>query len=453
MHSVNSTTTRLKRTALFIFALFTYTFSFAQENSPYSRYGLGNIVPAQNMVSRSMGGISAGFVDSSGFNIYSQSINLANPASLGSRSTTIFDLGGEIDMRTLKSNVSPDKYRGTNTMISYLQLGFPITPKRMEAKNDYWGIAFGLRPMTRVNYKIQADSRLTGIDSITTIYEGNGGVQQANLSTGVKIKNFSFGVSSGYSFGNRQTGTKILFNNDTVRYQESNTQADSRFGGFFLDLGVQYAYYVMKDRKHVGTLRFGFNANLSQRLKGKANNVNETFHYSTSTGALAAIDTVTFSKDQKGVVKIPASYSAGFSYTNAHWLFGADLDMTQWKQYSYFGTQDNVQNNYTVHFGGQYYPGTLSTRISQYWNLVKYRAGIYYGNDYVKLNSTRPDYGINLGLGLPLSFRPGQFATLNTGVEIGQQGNKQNLGLRENILRINVGIAMTQTWFQKRKYD
>ncbi|HRF27774.1 MAG TPA: hypothetical protein PKW54_10550, partial [Ferruginibacter sp.] len=32
--------------------------TLAQENSPYSRYGLGDIVPNQNVVNRGMGGLS-----------------------------------------------------------------------------------------------------------------------------------------------------------------------------------------------------------------------------------------------------------------------------------------------------------------------------------------------------------------------------------------------------------
>ena len=32
----------------------------AQENSPYSRYGLGDLAPNHNVFSRGMGGISAG---------------------------------------------------------------------------------------------------------------------------------------------------------------------------------------------------------------------------------------------------------------------------------------------------------------------------------------------------------------------------------------------------------
>ena len=37
--------------------------AFSQENSPYSRYGLGDLVPSASITSRSMGGIAAGMSD------------------------------------------------------------------------------------------------------------------------------------------------------------------------------------------------------------------------------------------------------------------------------------------------------------------------------------------------------------------------------------------------------
>src|SRR5688572_32096522 len=56
--------------------LVTGTFSpvFSQDNSPYSRYGIGDLVPTTNIISRGMGGISAGYTD-----VFS--INFNNPAS------------------------------------------------------------------------------------------------------------------------------------------------------------------------------------------------------------------------------------------------------------------------------------------------------------------------------------------------------------------------------------
>ena len=463
MHLANSTTAVIKKLALFIFVSFFYTFASAQENSPYSRYGMGDVVPAQNIVSRSMGGITAGFIDSVGFipynvlngvlNFPSSSINLSNPASLGSLNTTIFDVGGEVDVRTLKNNNSPQKYTATNTLISYLQLGFPITSKKMLAKGTHINIAFGLRPVTRINYKILAEKNLIGIDSISTLYEGTGGISQANFSTGIKIKNFSLGASTGYAFGNRLNSSKLAFRNDSARYMQSNTQTDARFGGFFLTLGLQYG--IRLPNKNV--LRFGVSTNLQQNLKAKRDNVNETFVYDNN-GSSVSIDTVTKSIDQKGTVTLPATYNAGFTYTTKHWIVGADVDYAQWSKYRYFGTKDAVQNNTTFHLGAQYFPADPNTLSSKYRKFIKYRAGLYFGNDYVKLNNVnRPDYGLTLGASLPLTsfqrLRLGEFVTLNTGLEFGQHGNKQNQSLREGIVRFNFGISMSASWFQKSKYN
>ena len=463
MHLANSTIVIIKRIALFFSVSLIYTFASAQENSPYSRYGMGDIVPSQNMVSRSMGGITAGFIDSVGFIPYnvlngklyfpSSSINLSNPASLGSLNTTIFDVGGEIDIRTLKNNNSPQKYTATNTLISYLQLGFPVTPKKMLAKGNFVNIAFGLRPVTRINYKILADKNLPGIDSVTTLYEGTGGISQANFSTGVQIKNFSFGASTGYAFGNRQNSTKLSFKNDTVRYMQSNTQADSRFGGFFLTLGLQYGFRL----KNSNVLRFGVTSNLQQNLKAKRDNINETFVYDNN-GSTVSIDTITKSINENGKITLPASYTAGFTYTTKHWIVGADIDYAQWSKYRYFGAKDAVQNNTTIHIGAQYFPADPNTVSSKYWRFVKYRAGIYFGNDYVQLNNAnRADYGLTIGASLPLTsfqrMRVGEFVTLNTGLEFSQHGNKQSQSLRENIIRVNLGISMSATWFQKSKYN
>jgi len=120
----------------------------------------------------------------------------------------------------------------------------------MQKKGNYWGVSFGLRPVTRINYKIQKDQRLTNIDSLSTLYEGNGGVSQANFSTGLKIKNFSFGASTGYSFGTKDYSTKLNFINDTVIYYKSNSATQTRLSGAFLDLGVQYEKKFTKQDKN-----------------------------------------------------------------------------------------------------------------------------------------------------------------------------------------------------------
>ncbi len=451
MHSLNSTISVAKKSILFTLFVISCSFANAQENSPYSRYGMGDLVPTQNITSRAMGGITAGFVDLS----FSQTLNLSNPASLGNMSSTSFDFGVEVDRRVLKSNTNPDKYISKNAIISYMLLGFPITPKSLAKKGYSWGVAFGLRPATRVNYKIIANRRIVGVDSVNSLYEGSGGINQANFSTGIKYKNFSFGINTGYSFGNRDISTKLGFINDTTGqyYQQSNSLKDVTFGGIYLSLGTQYNIVL----KNKGFLRIGASANLQQNLTATQNITDETFGYDGS-GNPQQIDSVRKISNQAGIIKLPASFNVGFTYTDekANWLVGADVDFTAWNQYRYYGASDAVDDNFKLHVGAQYYPAKAG--INKYFNFVKYRAGFYYGSDYIKLgNSSRPDYGFTLGLGLPLTtfqrLRFGDFAILNAGLEIGERGNKNNVSIREGVTRFNFGVTVSAAWFQKRKYD
>ncbi|MEO7263887.1 MAG: hypothetical protein ABIW38_03190 [Ferruginibacter sp.] len=448
MHLANLTTAQLKRIILLSFTSFIFLTSNAQENSPYSRYAMGDIVPNQNMASRGMGGIAAGVSDY-------QSINFVNPASLGNIFSTIFDLGGELDFRTLKSNISPDKFNSINTLISYLQVGFPITPKKMKAKGNSWGMSFGLRPLTRINYKIEDNKRLSGIDSISTLYEGSGGINQVNIGTGIKIKRFSVGINTGYSFGHKDYSTKINLINDSVIYYKSNTDAQTRFGGLFIDAGVQYEIPTKKG----GLIRLGAYGNMQQKLKAKRDNLAATYSYD-GNGNILYIDTIQYKKDQEGDIKIPASFGAGFTYSdkNRHWVAGLDIEMSNWQNYRYYGQKDATQNSWKIKAGAQYYPASGTTSASKYWSFVNYRAGIFYGNDYISLNNNKhPEYGVTLGAGIPLTsfqrLRFGEFVILNAGLEFGARGNKTSVSIRENIARFSLGVSMNARWFQNRKYD
>src|SRR5215208_6447305 len=93
-------------------------FSTAQaqtENSPYSRYGLGDQLPSQNILNRGMGGISAAYSDF-------HTVNFLNPASYSKLKYTTLDFGLEVDSRTLRALDPPRKFSSASPIISYLQL-------------------------------------------------------------------------------------------------------------------------------------------------------------------------------------------------------------------------------------------------------------------------------------------------------------------------------------------
>jgi hypothetical protein len=332
----------------------------------------------------------------------------------------------------------------------------------MEKKGTSWGLSFGLRPLTRINYKIEENGRLSNIDSINTKYEGSGGANQFNVSTGFRVigkgkaKNeFNIGFSSGYTFGNRDFSTKISLINDSVAYNSSNSEVQSRFGGLFLSSGFQYAINIA----NAGTLRLGGYANFQQSLTAAQNTLNETFGYD-AYGEIIRIDSVYISKDEKGKIVIPLTYGGGFTYQskNKQWLFGLDYECSKWSNYRYYDKTDFVVDNWVVRGGAEFYPAKFNAASNTYWNYVKYRAGFYYGPDYVQINEARNNFAFTAGASMPLTTpryiqSRGEYVALNTSVEIGAKGNKQSFGIRENYARINFGISMNARWFQKRSYD
>lgn len=460
MRLVNSTTAWLKRFVVLSTALFFYSLANAQENSPYSRFGMGDFVPNQNIMYRGMGGVS--IADNNVF-----TLNFKNPASLGgvksnvTYTNTVFDVGGEIDIRTLRNTnsntTSSSKYTSTNTIFSYLQIGFPIASSKMEKKGMGWGLSFGLRPVSKINYKIEKNERLSGIDSLNTLYEGSGGINQLNISSGFSYKNFKIGVSTGYTFGNRDYSTQLIFMNDTVVYLKSNSQAQAHFGGIFLNTGVQYKFNF----ESKSSLSVGAYANLQQKLKAKEDHVDETFSFD-GNGGITAIDTIRSGKDIAGDVKLPGTYGIGFNYQDSagRWKVGADFELSNWDSYRYYGNKDSVKNSWTLRVGAEFLPATYKTGGSKYFSFVRYRAGFYIGPDYINLNDTRINYAASIGASFPLTStsllrsygNENQYVVLHTSIEYGGRGNKESSSFRENTLRFGIGISMNARWFRKRSY-
>ena len=205
--------------------------STAQENSPYSRYGLGDLLPSSSIINRSMGGISAGYMDydkryeiKDGY-LKSQTINFTNPASYSKLRITSFDLGFEVDSRTIRSVDEVKKFKSVSPIISYVQLGVPLNRKHN------LGMTFGLRPITRVNYKIGSGQRLPGIDSVNTLYQGTGGTYQVYTGLGKSFGKFSVGFNAGYMFGNKNYTTRRDFVGNYFHTGDRNI-ADQKRDGF-----------------------------------------------------------------------------------------------------------------------------------------------------------------------------------------------------------------------------
>lgn len=444
----------------------------AQDNSPYSRYGIGDLVPPTHIINRGMGGINAGHTDF-------LSINFNNPASYSSfqgimeqkskklvMGRAILDLGVNIESRTLREPSTSRKSSSNNALFSYLQIGMPL-------KNN-WGLSFGLRPLSRINYNIIRNEVLkdprnnTRIDSASTNYTGEGGAYMVSLGTGLAIFNkernipgdgmnekLSVGANAYFLFGAKDYSTRRSLINDTVIYYQANYETKTTFGSLFFDAGIQYRKPINIKKKI--SLTVGAYGNWGQNIGARQDILRETFYYDPNLGN-ARLDSVSDMRDIKGKIFMPSNYTIGFIIQKptvinkeGGWLFGADFTKQNWNNYRFYGQKDSVQNSWLLKIGAQLNP--IPKR--NYFSNVAYRFGMFVGPDYIRVRNKMPQIGGSFGLGLPIALSrqaPNQVTLINLAFEYGKRGNDQNL-LKESTFRLSLGFSLSDFWFIKRKYD
>lgn len=410
----------------------------AQDNSPYSRYGLGDMNNNQNTINRGMGGVSQAYNDP-------QSVNYINPASYSHLLLTTLDIGIEGGVKNLTSKDT--RFSSGFGTLSYLQLGIPLK------KN--WGMNIGLRPVTRVSYNILQNTEKTFFDTlklpVANQYEGNGGLYQVFVGTGVGIgKNLSVGANIGYLFGSIQNSTKAIYPLNNFIFPSRHSTRDT-YGSFFYKLGLQYNAKLGNELD----LTIGASGSVQQNLKARRETMRETLFYDASSDEYNTQDTAFYEKGAKGKAIYPQELGGGIMLRKeGNWMIGADFTTTQWDQFRSYGVADSaVQNAWKFSLGGQIIPN--ANGMGGYWSRVTYRLGGYYGRDYVKLNGVdMPIKGFTIGLGLPVRRQAYsyQFTAINIAFEAGQRGDNKT-ALKEAIYKFSLGFTLNDRWFIKKKYD
>ncbi len=450
--------------SIILFACFTLsTFNgFSQDNSPYSRFGLGDIVPSTNVNSRGMGSISAGYNDF-------LSINFNNPASYGSFQTlkeltakkiakgrAILDIGLNFENRTLREPNNIEKFSASNALFSHIQVGVPLRPN--------WGLTFGLRPITRISYKMNKIEGLinpgtgTPIDTALTTNNGDGGSYLASAGLGHKItlsKNqfLSLGANGGYMFGKQDYSTRRSIFNDSLSYTSGNFQTKTTFGSLYFNAGLQYEAFIKTSHR----LTIGVNGNWKQQLNASKEIIRETYFFDESSGNVR-IDSILDQKNIKGKIINPGSLTVGFVFEKlptlkeASWLIGIDYVQNKWGDYRVYGQADpSVRDKWELRAGAQLRPAPKEN----YFSNVTYRAGAFFGPDYIYINNKLPVFGASFGLGLPIrnyNRQNEQYTIISLAFEFIKRGNNSNV-LKENLFRLSAGFSLSDMWFIKRRYD
>lgn len=398
------------------------------ENNPYSRYGLGEEQNAINPSLRAMGGITAAYQD-----LYI--INTDNPASYAKLKHMTYEAGGEGRTRTIQS--ANDKYKTGSASLSYLNIGVPM--------GKYAGMLIGFRPQTRVGYSLY-DTLQTLIGSSSLSYTGDGGTNNFFIGGAGTYKGFSLGANFGYMFGTIRQASWLKTQSTTAMVNNSEFSRVTNIGGLYYKLGAMYESVVFKNY----TLRLGAQADLKQNITSELNEywISHPFYAEDTSGS----DTAYAKKSVKEKITLPSSYSFGINFSKADkWALGINYKTTNWSQFSRPNIIDSIgRNAYKISVGGEYTPNSLS--LYKYLQRVTYRAGFYYGKDYVSIKNVQANYyAVTFGLSLPFRRSTDR---LHTGFEIGKMGEKTNGNLQQNFFRFSLGVSFNdKSWFVKRKYE
>jgi hypothetical protein len=401
----------------------------AQENSPYSRYGIGLLKAQENIASRGMGGTSV--ADNNGF-----LVNPTNPATFASFKMTTYQLGLEGSLFTVTNNSTSNKTGGLG--LSYINMGIPLA-------KDKAGMSFGLLPYSRVKYNMQQQDSIPGISQVLYNYFGGGSIQKAYIGAAYKHKGFSLGATFGYLFGTYQNNVSQQFV-DSLQILTSDILSRNLLNGVTWQVGALYEHTFEKERF--------LNIGVSYHTKADLNASRDKLWYSAFGDVTQNIyeyraDSVT---NQKGTVNLPSNLGVGLLYGTETWRIGIDYLRSDWSKFKSFGQADAFQASSTLRLGGSYTPD--ANEALNYWKRLTYRAGAYYVVEPIYLNSTSfSTKALTAGLGYPIRRTNLSIGQINAAFDVGQRGTLSNGLVKESFTRFAVGITVNDKWFVKRRYD
>lgn len=401
----------------------------SSSNSPYTRWGFGQLSDQSFGNSKAMGGIGYGLRNGS-------QINASNPASYSAVDslTFLFDAGLSLQNANFKEGVA--KTNAKNSTIDYVAMHFRL------AKG--FGITAGFLPFSTVGYNMSQTESIGTDENQNPIYylksfNGDGGLQQVFVGLGYEVfKNFSIGANISYLYGDITHTVTGTFSNSSASYSVRSNKIE--INNYKLDLGLQYTQQLGKKHK----LNVGAVYSLGHDLKGTGYMSEETFLTESSYPQSQTIDTI------KNAFSIPHTFGIGATYVYDNRLtVGLDYTFQAWKDVDFFNEKDAFNNRSKISIGAEYQPNPISR---SYLKRIRYRAGAYYSDPYAKINNLdgAREYGVSFGFGLPIFQSK---SVLNISGQYIKVSPKIKGMLEENYLRVNIGLTFNERWFMKWKVD
>jgi hypothetical protein len=387
-------------------------------NSPYTRYGYGELADRSFGAGRAMGGIGYGLRSN-------KQINPMNPASYTSMDslTFIFDFGVAGQLSWFNDGVHGE--RRLNGNVEYIALQFPV--------HRQIAVSAGLLPYSYVGYNY-GSVKQEDVNYIEQ-FSGTGGLNEvyAGLSIDIWKKRLSAGANIGYLFGHitHSQTLQITTDGNNTTYRSKKLEVRD----IKLDFGLQYT--------HPFSARESFILGIAYSPNKKLNTTSSDVFFNAN-GTPMEGDTT-----RNQAFDIPHTVGLGVSYVKQNKLtLATDFSYENWRQARFFDKSNEFKNRIRVAVGGEFIPD-YQNRV--FFSRIRYRAGIHYSNSYLRINnSSYNEYGASVGLGLPLIDNR---SYLNVSFEYVKIKPETRLLIDQQHFRFTINYTFNERWFFKFKVD
>ena len=414
-----------KLSILFILISF-FGYSQRTSYSPYSYFGVGETNFSATVENQMMGGNTA----------YYDSVhqNMNNAASLSKLKFVNYSVG--VDLKNTSYLSASTNEKSTAAAINYISVAIPT---------KILSFSFGIKPKTSVGYLLENDDKSKTPPELNR-FTGSGGVSNAFVSIGFELfKNWGFGVSSSYAFGNlNHYHTKILENIELY----TRVSSESSVSG--LDYNFSTVYQKTFNEKI--TLYSSIIYQPEAKYKSRNNQTISTIDPNSSFGGDSEeIDLSTVGLKNTNI-KIPNSLSFGLGLgQDKKWFVGFNYMKNDEGGYkNELMGLDNVEfkSSQTYSIGGFLLPEYNS--FTNYFKTLTYRFGLRYKSGGLYVNNQQiNEIGVNFGFGIPLAG----ISSANLGFEFGQRGTTKASLIKEKFFSIRLGVSLNDLWFIRSMYN
>ena len=369
--------TRFRQTLLVFMLAMMSGVAAAQNNtnSPYTRYGYGQLADQGSGNSKAMGGIAYGLRDR-------YQINFANPASYTAVDSLTFLFDGGVSLQNTNFSNGTVKKNAKNSSFDYITMQFRIAK---------WGaMSIGMLPYSNIGYSMYETGETEDKSPYVNTFSGEGGLHQLYAGAGFKIiKNLSIGANISYLWGDVQRTRSQSFSSNSAA-MPLVTYYGTEIRSYKLDFGAQYTQQFGK--KHAATVGVvfspGHDLNNTSYVQDQLGN--------SSTGYTTSV------RDTVMTTGIPMTLGAGATYVYDNRLtVGVDVMFQKWNSVTFMNDPDAFCNRGKIAVGAEYIPNLMGR---SYLSIIKYRLGAYYSKPYYKISGQRAanEFGVTAGFGLPL---------------------------------------------------